>query len=107
MYDKRSFIRKKRPPGQANTDLKAVALGYDPAKDEAPRVLASGNGVVAERILAIARENNIPMQEDPALVEALATLDLGAAIPPELYLVIAEVLAFVYRVTRNSGSAGR
>lgn len=78
---------------------RAVALGYDTARDEAPRLLASGEGLIADRIIALARDNGIPIHEDPALAAALATVDLDATIPPELYAVVAEVLAYIYRVS--------
>lgn len=81
----------------------AVALGYDAERDAAPRVLAAGQGVVAEQILAIAREHQIVIREDPLLVSALAALNVGEMIPPELYAVVAEVLAYVYRVKGISG----
>jgi flagellar biosynthesis protein len=83
----------------------AVALKYDRAKSKAPTVSATGKGRVAERILAIAREHGVPIKEDPDLVQLLASLDLGEAIPAELYPVIAEVFAFVYRL--NVGRGGR
>ena len=76
----------------------AVALTYDRAKSRAPTVAASGKGRIAERIIEIAREHNVPVREDPDLVQLLAKLDLGDQIPPELYSVIAEVFAFVYRL---------
>jgi flagellar biosynthesis protein len=76
----------------------AIALGYDQAQDAAPRVLAAGQGVIAEQILAAARQNGIPIREDPVLASALAGVDIGSEIPPELYRVVAEVLAYVYRV---------
>ena len=85
-----------QPEGEARP--RAVALGYDSGKDEAPRVLASGEGLMAERILAIAKEHGILIREDPMLAAALATVDLDTTIPPELYAVVAEVLAYVYRV---------
>ena len=53
---------------------------------------------VADEILRIARENDIPLRHDPALAGALATLDVGQTIPPELFRAVAEVLAFVYKV---------
>ena len=84
------------PDGEAR--LRAVALGYDAEKDEAPRVLATGQGSVAERILALAKEHGILIREDPMLAAALATVDLDTTIPAELYAVVAEVLAYVYRV---------
>ena len=76
----------------------AVALSYDPEEDNAPRVLASGKGHVAEQILNLAEENNLPIRNDPILAEALAHVDLNQVIPPELYAVVAEVFAFVYRL---------
>ncbi len=75
----------------------AIALYYD--GEQAPRVTARGHGSVAEQIIALAREHQIPLEEDPQLTALLAQLDLGQAIPQELYLVIAEVLAFAYIVT--------
>ena len=77
---------------------RAVALSYDPEKDSAPRVIASGQGSIAEKILAIAKKNGVPIQEDTVLVNALASLDLNETIPPELYSVVAEVLVYVYRI---------
>lgn len=76
----------------------AIALGYDPEKDIAPRVLASGAGIIAEHILAIARAQNIPVREDPVLASALANVEVNQVIPPELYALVAEVLAYVYRI---------
>ena len=73
----------------------AVALGYDPDKDNAPTVIASGKGALAERIIEKAQENEIPVHEDDKLAGTLANLGIGEAIPPELYEVVAEVLVFV------------
>ncbi len=75
----------------------AVALRYNEDKEAAPRVLAKGSGKTAQKILEIAQEQNIPVREDPDLIEALAKLDVGSLIPTELYPAVAEVLAFVYR----------
>lgn len=82
---------------------KAVALKYRPADGDAPRVTARGTGVVAERIIELAREHGIPVKDDPDLVEVLSRLDLNEAIPPELYVVVAELLAFVYRLNGKKG----
>jgi len=79
---------------------KAVALKYERGKDPAPRVTAKGRGLIAEKILAIARERNIPVKQDKLLLDALYKLDINEEIPEELYRVIAEVLAFVYRMNR-------
>jgi flagellar biosynthesis protein len=83
---------------------KAVALKYERGKDPAPKVTAKGRGAVAERILAIARENNIPIKQDKTLLEALYKLDINEEIPEELYRVIAEILAFVYRMNRSKAA---
>jgi flagellar biosynthesis protein len=82
---------------------RAVALRYDRARSAAPTVAATGSGYVAERIIEIAREHGVPIREDPDLVQLLARLDLGEAIPAELYGVIAEVFAFVYRLNAERG----
>ncbi len=79
----------------------AVALGYQMDRDAAPRVLAKGQGKVAQRLIELARENDIPIRTDPELVASLAKLDLGEAIPSELYPAVAEVLAWVYRMNQQ------
>lgn len=73
----------------------AAALKYDPDKDIAPVLVAKGSGYVAENIIKKAVENNIPVVVNSALSEVLSTLELGSEIPPELYQVVAEILAFV------------
>lgn len=85
----------------ADIRKKAAALRYDAKKDAAPKVVAKGNGKIAERILQIAKEHNVPIKDDPQLVEVLSTLDLYHEIPPELYRAVAEILAFVYRMTKK------
>ncbi|MGN0386961.1 MAG: EscU/YscU/HrcU family type III secretion system export apparatus switch protein [Lachnospiraceae bacterium] len=72
----------------------AIALEYDP-KDEAPKVIASGRGVVAERILEKAKEADVPVHRDDKLADTLSKLEIGDMIPPELYEVVAEILVFV------------
>lgn len=76
----------------------ATALDYDVRADAAPRVVAAGKGLVAERILEIAREHDVPIRQDALLAEALSVLGIGDTIPRELYQAVAEVLAFVYRL---------
>ncbi|MBO4911756.1 MAG: EscU/YscU/HrcU family type III secretion system export apparatus switch protein [Butyrivibrio sp.] len=73
----------------------AVALGYDPNEDGAPRVIASGKGALAEKIIEQAQENKIPVHEDDKLADTLSRLEIGEMIPPELYEVVAEILVFV------------
>lgn len=79
----------------------AVALRYDPQQDSVPLLVAKGKGYLAERIIAIAKEHGIHVQQDPNLVELLMGLEIDAAIPPQLYQVVAKVLALVYRVNRE------
>ena len=76
----------------------AAALKWDPLTSEPPEVVAVGRGINAETIVRIAKEHDIPLYEDPGLVEALSRLNVSEFIPRELYSVVAEVLAFVYRV---------
>lgn len=71
---------------------------------EAPKIVAKGKGYVADNILKTAKEHDIPVQEDPSLVEVLGKLDLDQQIPPELYQVVAEILAFVYRIDKGGGT---
>jgi len=78
--------------------LTATALGYDPEKDPAPRVLASGEGEIARKIIEKAKEYGIPIREDPVLALALATININETIPVELYSVVAEVFAYIYRI---------
>ncbi|PLR84196.1 hypothetical protein CVD25_12235 [Bacillus canaveralius] len=81
----------------------AIALGYDQSKHDAPKVLAKGKGKIAENILEKAKENNVPVQEDPSLVELLSELDINERIPEQLYGAVAEVFAFIYRTDRAAG----
>jgi len=85
------------PPERKNR-LTATAIGYNPEADEAPIVLASGHGKIAEKIITIAKANQIPMHEDSLLAETLAKININQAIPPELYLVIAQIFAYIQRV---------
>jgi flagellar biosynthesis protein len=91
-----------RQPEDSAKPLMATALQYDPEKGGAPRVIASGQRKIAEKILAEARKHNIAIYEDPTLTAALSSVNLGEEIPTELYLVVAEVLAYIYRVSGKS-----
>jgi len=75
---------------------RAVALQYAEG-DRAPKVIATGAGILAERIIELAAENDIPIREDDDLVEVLSRLDIGYEIPPETFQVVAEILSFLYR----------
>lgn len=72
----------------------AVALAYE-VGDTAPRILATGKGEVAERIIEKGKESNVPLYKDNKLANTLSKLEIGDAIPPELYEVVAEILVFV------------
>lgn len=89
---------KPRPP---QTRRAAVALQYGAATDSAPKITAKGHGVVAEKIIALARQNGVPLRQDPDLVQVLSQLDLRQEIPPSLYQVVAELLAFIYRLNND------
>src|ERR1700758_5693294 len=76
---------------------RATALRYEQGR-RAPEVVATGAGLVADRILAAAREAGIPVRHDPALTEALAALELGAEVPEAMWKAVAETLAWAYRL---------
>ena len=79
---------------QFDKDKTAVALSYE-AGDSAPRILASGKGYVAEQIIEEAKKADVPFYQDNELAQTLSKLNIGDAIPPELYEVVAEILVFV------------
>jgi len=81
--------------------ITATALGYDPESDQAPVILASGRGKIAEQIIQIAKENNVPIHDDPILAQTLARIQINDVIPPELYLVVAQIFAYIQRVRSN------
>ncbi len=72
----------------------AIALEYEP-EDAAPKIIATGKGLVAEKIIATAKEADVPVHEDSKLADTLSRLEIGEMIPPELYEVVAEILVFV------------
>ncbi len=80
---------------------KAVALAYRPDTDMAPKVVAKGRGRIAEHIIELAKQHGIYIHDDPNLVEALSQLDLNAEISADLYIVVSELLAFVYGLNRQ------
>ena len=73
---------------------KAVALLYDPS-DAAPKIVASGSGYLAEKIISEGEKNEVPIHEDHQLADTLSRLEIGDYIPQELYAVVAEILVFV------------
>lgn len=79
---------------EKNKIKQAIALEYQQG-EEAPKVIASGKGVLAERIIERAKESNVPIHRDDKLADTLSRLEIGEMIPPELYEVVAEILIFV------------
>lgn len=86
---------------EKDKDLKAVALKYEMEKDRAPRMVAKGKGEIAQKIIEVAREHDIPLYEDRELSQVLEALDLDTEIPTELFRAVAEVLAFIYRMNKK------
>ena len=88
----KKFVRKQ-----------AIALSYDGKDGIGPKVTAKGKGKIAENILEQAILNDVPIHEDPNLVQLLGQLDLNESIPEELYQAVAEVFAFIYHLDRKHG----
>lgn len=87
---------------EQNKPKQAIALSYDPG-DEAPKILATGKGALAERIIEKAKEADVPLYKDDKLADTLSRLEIGDMIPPELYKVVAEILVFVDEMDRLKG----
>lgn len=87
--------------------LKAIALRYDQAKDEAPTVVATGQGLMAEKIVETATAHGVTVEQNADLAESLSQVEIGTAIPEALYPVVAEVLVFVSRMNRIRGKEKR
>ena len=79
----------------------AVSIKYKANSDKAPRVTAKGKGMLGEKIVALAKEHGIPIKEDPDLVQILSQMDIDKEIPPAMYHVVAELLAFIYRINQE------
>ncbi|RKQ37469.1 EscU/YscU/HrcU family type III secretion system export apparatus switch protein [Oceanobacillus halophilus] len=84
-----------------NNQKKAAALSYDSESNSAPILSASGKNLIAEEMIALAKTNQIPIVEDPNLVNLLAELNINEAIPEELYQAVAEVFAFIYHADKE------
>ena len=85
----------------------AVSLKYDSRVNKSPLVTAKGKGLIADKIIALAMKNNIPIKEDPDLVQLLSQVDLNREIPASLYKVVAELLSFVYRLNNEYPSKAK
>jgi flagellar biosynthesis protein len=81
----------------------AVALQYDKQTDHAPRIVAKGRGLIAEQILALAEENDIVIEANPVLAEALSHVEVDDIIPVELYEAVAAVIGFVLQQSQAAG----
>jgi len=85
----------------------AVALRYqteEPFGDVVPRLVAKGQGLLADRILELARQHGVPVEKDPDLLAALEPLEVNSLIPPELFQAMALVLASLYKANRAAGA---
>ncbi len=80
---------------------KAAALKYSADSDQAPKVVAKGRGLIADKIIELARRNQVPVVADPNLVLMLDALEIDTQIPPEMYQAVTEVLVFVYQINRQ------
>jgi flagellar biosynthesis protein len=97
-------MKRKKPEPADDDRALAVALAYSPG-DAAPRVVAKGRGLIAETIIARARDQEIFVHESPEMVALLMQVDLDDHIPPQLYLAVAELLAWLYRVEQGQEPA--
>ena len=91
------------PDASNSSRTRAIALKYKRGEDPAPKVVAKGSGVIADKILELAERYQVPIYHDPDLVEVLAQVELDQIIPPELYKAVADVLAWVYTVNQDLG----
>ncbi|MBN2752055.1 MAG: EscU/YscU/HrcU family type III secretion system export apparatus switch protein [Rhodospirillaceae bacterium] len=96
MQDRASHDHTAKPPVH-DMNQTAVALSYDAATDNAPRIVASARGAIAEHILALAFANGVKVREDADLAEILSAIDVDTEIPLEAFAAVAEILAYVYR----------
>lgn len=81
---------------------KAAALRYNTEKENAPKVVAKGEGEVAQNIIKIAELNNLPIKKDEDLIELLSKVEIDKEIPEAMYKAVAEVFSFIYRTTNKS-----
>jgi len=79
----------------------AIALRYDHEKENAPKVVAKGKGVTAQKIIEIAHEHDLPIREDADLIELLSKVEIDHEIPENLYIAVAEVFKFIYSVSNK------
>lgn len=85
---------------------KVAALEYNLERDAVPRLTAKGRGQLAERIIALAKENDIPIRQDTDLVNLLEKLEVDTEIPVALYAAVAEIFAYLYKVNQGMAAKG-
>ncbi|MBQ9234710.1 MAG: EscU/YscU/HrcU family type III secretion system export apparatus switch protein [Lachnospiraceae bacterium] len=98
-------FNKKNNNAKSEPKKKAVALMYEPGS-QAPQVVASGKGLVADKIIETAKQSDVPLYKDTNLAETLLNLDIGDCIPPELYGVVAEILVYVDKMDKIKEKLG-
>jgi len=96
IYKNYNFKKKKDTQGES-----AIAIQYNDSESGLPEVRAHGKGLIAEKIMELAKDNGIPLQENPSLVANLIDLDLGESVPPQLYSVIAEILILMEELEKS------
>jgi len=94
------MAEREKKEKQQQARRTAVAVRYDVEKDKAPLILASGRGAIADEILRVAEDNKIPLFENRDLANMLAKLEVDTEIPAQLYVLVAEVLFFVYKLDK-------
>jgi flagellar biosynthesis protein len=96
---------ERKPQNEPEKQRRATALRYERG-EHAPKVTATGRGLVADRIIAAAKEAGVPVRSDPALAEALGALELDADVPEAMWKAVAETLAWAYRVDARADPSG-
>jgi len=99
-------VTPKQPPAQKPAHTVAVALRYNRAEADAPRVVASGKGMIAERIIELAFEHGIKVRDDADLAEVLVAVEIGNQIPVAAFAAVAEILMYIYRANRAPPRTG-
>ena len=88
-------------------NLQAIAIKYDKESKRAPSIVASGKGKIAKKILTLAEENDIPLLEDPKLSKLLSSIKIKSEIPPKLFKIVAEILAFIFYLEKMASKRSK
>lgn len=96
MWERKPWLKKRKKRKQA------IAIQYNP-DEVAPKILASGTGIIADKIIEKAKSSDVPLYKDNKLANTLSKLDIGEYIPPELYSIVAEILVFVDNLDKIKG----